>query len=202
MIARPFVGNGKGTWKRTYNRKDFSMVPPEDTVLDSMKAAGFAVVGIGKIPDIYAGRGITEAVHSEGNADGLALTLQILERVKSGLVFNNLVDFDMLYGHRNDPSGYARCLVEFDAFLPLLAAKLEPGDLVLITADHGNDPTTVSTDHTREFVPILAFGPACAADKPLGTRKTFSDIAATLAENFGVAALRFGKSFSSLSEIS
>jgi phosphopentomutase len=200
VIARPFVGSGKGAFKRTYNRKDFSMVPPEDTVLDALAAAGVPVVGIGKIEDIYAGRGITTGVHSEGNADGLRHTLAQMEAVPRGVIFNNLVDFDMLYGHRNDPEGYYRCLREFDAFLPELQAQLRPGDLVLLTADHGNDPTTVSTDHTREHVPILAFGPACAAGRDLGTRSTFSDVGATLAEIFGVAPPRHGTSF--LAELS
>jgi phosphopentomutase len=195
VIARPFVGDGKGKWKRTYNRKDFSMIPPEATVLDAIAAKGLPVVGIGKIPDIYAGRGITENVHSEGNADGLALTLKALERTPRGLIFNNLVDFDMLYGHRNDPEGYAKCLREFDAWLPSLQAALRPDDLVLITADHGNDPTTPSTDHSREYVPILAFGPRCKAGRDLGVRKTFSDVAATLAEIFSVPAPRHGTSF-------
>jgi phosphopentomutase len=194
VIARPFVGKD-GAWKRTYNRKDFSMVPPEPTVLDHIAAAGLPVVGIGKIPDIYAGRGITEGVHTEGNADGLAKTLEIMARVDRGLIFNNLVDFDMLYGHRNNPEGYYGCLREFDAWLPALEQALRPGDLVLVTADHGNDPTTPSTDHSREHVPILGFGPACAAGRDLGVRQTFSDVGATLAEAFGVQAPRFGTSF-------
>lgn len=195
VIARPFIGTGKGAWKRTYNRKDFSMLPPEPTVLEAIAGAGFPVVGIGKIEDIYAGRGITEGVHSEGNADGMAKTLAVLDRIDRGLVFNNFVDFDMLYGHRNDPTGYYGCLREFDAWLPQLEQRLRPGDLVLITADHGNDPTTPSTDHSREHVPILAFGPSCAAGRDLGIRQTFSDIGATLAEIFGVARPRHGTSF-------
>jgi phosphopentomutase len=198
VIARPFVGT-PGAWKRTYNRKDFSMVPPEPTVLDALAGAGLPVVGIGKIEDIYAGRGITEGIHSEGNVDGLKKTLEVMQRVPRGVVFNNLVDFDMLYGHRNNPDGYYGCLREFDAFVPQLEDALAPGDRVMITADHGNDPTTVSTDHTREHVPILVFGPGCPAGRDLGTRKTFSDIGATLAEVFGVAPPRFGTSF--LSEI-
>jgi phosphopentomutase len=195
VIARPFVGTGTGAWKRTYNRKDFSMVPPEPTVLDAIAGAGLPVVGIGKIPDIYAGRGVTEAVHTEGNADGLKQTLEIMARVDRGLIFNNLVDFDMLYGHRNNPDGYYGCLREFDAWLPALEAALRPDDLVLVTADHGNDPTTPSTDHSREHVPILAFGPACAAGRDLGVRRTFADVGATLAQAFGVAPPRHGTSF-------
>src|SRR5262249_42930094 len=152
VIARPFVGTARA-WKRTYNRRDFSMVPPEATVLDAISGAGLPVVGIGKIPDIYAGRGVTEAVHTEGNADGLAQTLAIMKRVDRGLIFNNLVDFDMLYGHRNNPEGYYDCLREFDAWIPALEKALGPDDLVLITADHGNDPTPPSTDHSREHAP-------------------------------------------------
>jgi phosphopentomutase len=195
VIARPFVGDGKGRWKRTYNRKDFSMLPPEPTVLDELAAAGLPVVGIGKIEDIYAGRGITRGVHSEGNVDGLEKTLEVMAETPRGLIFNNLVDFDMLYGHRNNPQGYYGCLREFDAFVPRLEEALGPGDLVMITADHGNDPTTVSTDHTREHVPILCFGPTCAAGRDLGTRRTFSDVGATLAEAFAVAPPRHGTSF-------
>jgi phosphopentomutase len=200
VIARPFVGDTPATYKRTYNRKDFAMLPPEPTVLDSIRGAGLPVVGIGKIEDIYAGQGITRGIHSEGNADGLARTLVLLDSVREGLIFNNLVDFDMLYGHRRDAPGYYACLKQFDAFLPLLERKLREGDLVLITADHGNDPTAPGTDHTREYVPILAFGPACAAARNLDTRTTFADVGATLAEIFHVAPPPNGKSF--LGEIS
>ena len=199
VIARPFVGSGKGAFKRTYNRRDFAMRPPEATVLDAILGSGLPVVGIGKIHDIYAGRGIGEDVHSEGNADGLAKMLEVMARTPRGLIFNNLVDFDMLYGHRRDPGGYYQCLRELDAFLPRLEAALRPGDLVLVTADHGNDPTAPGTDHTREYVPILAFGPACRPGVDLGTRATFADVGATLAEAFGVAPPPHGKSF--LSEI-
>jgi phosphopentomutase len=195
VIARPFVGTGKGNYKRTYNRKDFSMVPPAATVLDAIAGKGIPVVGLGKIEDIYAGRGITEGVHTEGNLDGMKKTLEVMGRVDTGLIFNNLVDFDMLYGHRNNPEGYYGCLQEFDRLLPELEAALRPGDLVMITADHGNDPTTVSTDHTREYVPLLAFGPACKPGRELGIRATFSDVGATLAEVFGVAAPVHGRSF-------
>jgi phosphopentomutase len=195
VIARPFVGAGKGHFKRTYNRRDFSMIPPEATVLDALAAKGLPVVGIGKIPDIYAGRGLTESIHTEGNADGLEHMLTAMARVESGLIFNNLVDFDMLYGHRNDPAGYYRCLQELDSFMPRLEQALRPGDLVLLTADHGNDPTTPSTDHSREHVPILAFGPACAPGRDLGVRRTFSDVGATVAEALGVAPPRHGTSF-------
>jgi phosphopentomutase len=192
VIARPFIGK-PGAWKRTYNRRDFSMPPPSATVLDEMKQRGLSVVGVGKIWDIFAGQGVTENIHSEGNADGLERTLEALERVKQGLVFLNLVDFDMLYGHRRDPAGYYRALQEFDAYLPKLVAKLGPRDLMLITADHGNDPTFRGTDHTREFVPILAIG-GDAAGRDLGTRNGFFDIGQTLADAFSLPPLSHGQS--------
>jgi phosphopentomutase len=199
VIARPFVGTGQGSFKRTYNRRDFSMLPPEPTVLDRIAERGLPVVGVGKIEDIYAGRGITRGVHTEGNADGLSKTLGLMGEVTEGLIFVNLVDFDMLYGHRNDPAGYYGCLREFDAFLPALEQALRPGDLVLITADHGNDPTTPGTDHTREHVPLLAFGPTCRPGRDLGTRATFADLGATMAQAFSVASPPHGTSF--LSEL-
>jgi phosphopentomutase len=196
VIARPFVGDATRGFQRTYNRKDFAMLPPGPTVLDGIAAAGLPVVGIGKIPDIYCGRGITEDVHTEGNADGMVRTLEAMERVERGLVFTNLVDFDSLYGHRRDPAGYYRCLQEFDRDLGRLVARLDPRrDLVMITADHGNDPTFRGTDHTREYVPILAFGPDSAAGVDLGARKSFADVGATLAELFGVAPPAIGDSF-------
>jgi phosphopentomutase len=194
VIARPFVGKA-GAWKRTYNRKDFGMPPPEPTVLDAIRKAGLPSVGVGKIGDIFSMCGLDENVHSEGNADGMQKTLEVMDRVSEGLVFVNLVDFDMLYGHRNDATGYAACLREFDSFLPALFSKLEPGDLVLITADHGNDPTTPSTDHSREYVPLLAFGPLAAAGRDLGIRRQFCDLGQTLAEGFGLPPQPRGESF-------
>jgi phosphopentomutase len=194
VIARPFVGT-PGAWRRTYNRKDFGMPPPEPTVLDAIRAAGLPSIGVGKIGDIFSMHGLDDNVHTEGNADGLEKTLELLGRVDEGLVFVNLVDFDMLYGHRNDVAGYARCLAEFDAFLPALHQRLRPGDLVLITADHGNDPTTPSTDHSREYVPILAFGPPSAAGRDLGIRRQFCDLGQTLAEAFGLMPRPRGESF-------
>ena len=188
VIARPFVGQ-PGAFKRTYNRRDFSMPPPEATVLDAIAAAGLPVVGVGKIWDIFAGQGVTENVHSEGNKDGLERTLEAMDRTPKGLVFLNLVDFDMLYGHRRDPAGYYQALQEFDAFLPKLTAKLGPRDLLLLTADHGNDPTFRGTDHTREYVPILAIGGSSmhSAGRDLGTRLGFYDIGQTLADGFGLS---------------
>lgn len=193
VIARPFVGE-PGRFKRTYNRRDFSMPPPAATVLDAIADAKLPVVGVGKIWDIFAGRGVTENIHSEGNADGCVRTLEALERVERGLVFTNLVDFDMLYGHRRDPAGYYRALQEFDAFLPRLQGKLGPRDLAIITADHGNDPTYRGTDHTREYVPLIAMS-ARAAGHDLGVRNGFYDIAQTLAEGFGLPPRARGSSF-------
>jgi phosphopentomutase len=193
VIARPFVGE-PGKFKRTYNRRDFSMPPPTATVLDSILDAKLPVVGVGKIWDIFAGRGVSENIHSEGNADGCVRTLEAMERVERGLIFTNLVDFDMLYGHRRDPEGYYRALQEFDAFLPRLQSKLGPRDLVMITADHGNDPTYRGTDHTREYVPLIAMS-ARAAGHDLGVRNGFYDIAQTLADGFGLTPRPRGLSF-------
>jgi phosphopentomutase len=184
VIARPFVG-APGSYTRTYNRKDFAMPPPVPTALERLVAAGVPVYGVGKIPDIFDRRGITEELHTEGNADGLAKTGALLDRVGRGLVFVNLVDFDMLYGHRNDPAHYAQALEELDAALPGLLGRLRPGDLWAVTADHGCDPTTPSTDHSREYVPLLAGGPGLGGGA-LGVRATFADLGATVLEAFGL----------------
>ena len=194
VIARPFIGK-PGAFKRTYNRRDFSLPPPAPTVLDAVAGAGLPVIGVGKIHDIFAGQGVTREVHSEGNHDGLELTLKALAGIDRGLVFTNLVDFDMLYGHRRDTAGYAKALAELDAFLPRLQAALGPRDLVLLTADHGNDPTAAGTDHTREEVPILAFGRDAAPTPELGTRDGFFDVAATLCQAFGLAPWARGQGF-------
>jgi phosphopentomutase len=193
VIARPFVGE-PGHFQRTYNRRDFSLPPPQPTVLDAIADAGLPVIGVGKIWDIFAGHGVTENVHTEGNADGCARTLAALDRLERGLIFTNLVDFDMLYGHRRDPEGYYRALQQFDAFLPRLQARLSPRDLLLLTADHGNDPTFAGTDHTREYVPLLAMS-AKAAGRDLGLRNGFFDIAQTLAEAFALPPRPRGLSF-------
>jgi phosphopentomutase len=193
VIARPFVGK-PGAFKRTYNRRDYSLVPPEPTLCDVVAAAGLPTVGVGKIGDIFASRGIGESVHSEGNADGLRLTLEALERVPRGLLFVNLVDFDMVYGHRNDAPGFARALAELDAWLPAFRAAMKPGDAAFITADHGNDPTTPGTDHTRERVPLLAFGPA-VRPAALDERASFCDLGQTIAAGLGLPALERGTSF-------
>jgi phosphopentomutase len=184
VIARPFVGT-PGSYVRTYHRKDFSIATPGETVLEKLVEAKVPVVGVGKIPDVFDRKGITEEVHTEGNADGLAKTERLLDRVERGLVFVNLVDFDMLYGHRNDPRGYARALEEMDRALPRLFAKLRAGDVLAVTADHGCDPTTPSTDHSREYVPLLVHAPGRGGGS-LGTRGSFADLGATVAELFGV----------------
>jgi len=195
VIARPFVGTA-GTYRRTYNRRDFSALPPSPTLLDALTEAGIGVVGVGKIGDIFAGRGVGESLHSEGNDDGMRLTLEALDRMtgSGGLLFVNLVDFDMLYGHRNDAPGFAGALERLDAWIPELEARLAPGDLVLLSADHGNDPTKRGTDHTRERVPLLAFGPGVRPGA-LGTRASFADLGQTVAAALEVAPLGRGVSF-------
>ncbi|MFH0903533.1 MAG: phosphopentomutase [Pseudomonadota bacterium] len=195
VIARPFVGEDGSSFRRTYHRRDLSMPPPAPTVLDCIAASGIPVVGVGKIGDIYAGHGITEEIHTEGNRDGMERTIGVLERVPAGLIVANLVDFDTLYGHRNDFLGYARCLAELDSLLPALEEKLTPDDMLVITADHGNDPTTPGTDHTREEVPLLVCGPSVVPGVQLGTRATFADVGATLAEVFAVSSPSCGTSF-------
>jgi phosphopentomutase len=194
VIARPFLGDGAGRFKRTYNRHDFSQPPPPGMVLDLLAQAGVSTLGVGKIPDIYDNHGITEAVRTEGNADGLRKAGEILGSLQSGFLFVNLVDTDMLYGHRRDPVGYAGALREIDAALPAIAAKLRPRDLLVLTADHGNDPTFPGTDHTREYVPLLAYAPRLSLGADLGVRESFGDLGATVAEYFGIRAPR-GKSF-------
>jgi phosphopentomutase len=184
VIARPFVG-APGRYTRTYDRRDYSIPMPGPTVLDRLVQKGVPVYGVGKIGDVFDHRGVTEEIHTEGNADGLAKTEALLDRVEDGLVFVNLVDFDSAYGHRNDPRGYARALEELDRALPRIMARLRPGDVMAITADHGCDPTTPSTDHSREYVPLLVHAPGRGGGK-LGTRPTFADLGATVAEFFGV----------------
>lgn len=194
VIARPFLGSA-GNFYRTPRRRDFALPPPRPTVLDFLKEAGQEVIGIGKIEDIFAGRGLTQARHTEDNLDGIQKTIAALGEPFSGLLFTNLVDYDMRYGHRNDAAGYARALMEFDAHLPEIMAALKSGDLLVITADHGCDPTTPGTDHTREYVPILAYPAGASRGYNLGTRSTFADLAATLAEMFGLPSPEAGTSF-------
>lgn len=194
VIARPFVGQA-GSFKRTANRRDFALPPPRDTLLDVLKAAGIEVVAIGKIDDLFAGRGMTHAIHTSSDDDGVDQIEQAMATTRRGLIFANLVDFDTAYGHRNDVAGYAANLERFDRRLARLLPRLRPDDLLIVTADHGNDPTTPSTDHSREYVPLLVTGPLVRAAQDLGTRRTFADVGQTLAAMFGVEALQNGTSF-------
>jgi phosphopentomutase len=193
VIARPFVGK-PGAFVRTYDRKDFSQPPPPGTVLDLLAQAGVETIGVGKIPDIYDNHGIARAVHTEGNADGLRKTQDLLASMRGGFLFVNLVDTDMLYGHRRDPAGYARALREIDDALPRIASALAPGDLLALTADHGCDPTFPGSDHTRERVPIIVYAPGRSRGSDVGERGSFADLGATVAEYFGVRAPT-GRSF-------
>ena len=195
VIARPFVGNAKDGFKRTSNRHDYSLEPPKPTMLDAIKAAGLDCIAVGKIHDIFAGQGDTEYVYNKSNANGMEHTLNFADKDFTGLCFVNLVDFDMQFGHRRDIPGYARALNEFDAWLPRLLEKLGDEDLVMITADHGCDPAyTATTDHTREYVPLLILGKQVMSVN-LGTRQSFADIAATVTELLGVEYETEGKSF-------
>ena len=194
VIARPFVG-AAGTFSRTSNRHDYALEPSGVTLLDVLAADGQSVVAIGKVRDLFAGRGITRALPTVSDTDGLATLVRVLDDTPSGLVFANLVDSDTQYGHRNDPAGYAANLERIDAGLAEVAPRLRPDDLLVVTADHGNDPTTPSTDHSREYVPLLALGARVAPDRDLGTRATYADLGQTLAENFGVGPLAHGTSF-------
>ncbi|MHB8986614.1 MAG: phosphopentomutase [Eubacteriales bacterium] len=193
VIARPFTGK-PGTFHRTANRRDFSLEPPGETILDLLKGRGLPVVAVGKIEDIFAGKGITRAVHTEGNIDGIEQTLKVMREYKNGLVFTNLVDFDMLYGHRNNARGYADALEDFDRRLPEITNSIHAEELLIITADHGCDPTTTGTDHTREYVPLLVYGRPVRGGVNLRVRKTLADVAATIAEIFDLQFSR-GESF-------
>ena len=195
VIARPFVGKAKADFKRTSNRHDYSLEPPKATMLDAIKAAGLDSIAVGKIHDIFAGYGDTEYLYNKSNANGMEHTLNYADRDFHGLCFVNLVDFDMQFGHRRDIPGYARALNEFDAWLPSLLEKLGEEDLVMITADHGCDPAyTATTDHTREYVPLLILGKQ-VKNVNLGTRTSFADIAATVTELLGVEYETEGQSF-------
>ncbi|HEV8353929.1 MAG TPA: phosphopentomutase [bacterium] len=185
VIARPFTGT-PGHYVRTERRRDFSVPPPRPTVLDAAVAAGFPVVGIGKIPDLFAHRGITTAVHTHDDLDGMTETVRALDQSPRGIIMTNLVDLDAKFGHRNDPSGYAADLEQIDAALPEILNRLRPADLFVVTADHGNDPTTRSTDHAREQVPMLWTGPRVRA-VDLGVRPTFADLGATVAQALGIS---------------
>lgn len=193
VIARPFVGE-PGNFRRTEARQDYAIEPPQDTLLDRVKAAGLAVTAVGKIGSIFCHRGTTEELKAGNNSASVDQTLHALGSTGRGLIFTNLVDFDMLYGHRNDVEGYARALEEFDARLPEIQRAMRDDDLLMISADHGCDPGDVSTDHTREYVPVLAWGRRARAGVSLGIRSSLADIGQTVAENFGLE-LQAGRSF-------
>ena len=194
VIARPFLG-APGAFRRTSNRHDYALEPAGVTLLDAMTAAGQHVLAIGKVRDLVAGRGITRAQPTVSDTDGMATLKAALADVPDGLIFVNLVDSDMQYGHRNDVAGYAANLERIDAALADTVAALRAGDLLVVTGDHGNDPTTPSTDHSREYVPLLVTGARVAAGRDLGTRATFADLGQTIADNFGVGPLAHGTSF-------
>lgn len=194
VIARPFVGSS-GNYTRTENRRDFALAPHTDTILDAIKRDGMDVVGIGKIEDIFAHRGLTQVMHTTNNHDGIEATIKALKAESNGLIFTNLVDFDMLYGHRNDVESYASALEYFDQRLPEIMGAMGEDDILIITADHGCDPTTDSTDHSREYVPLLVYGAPCKQNVNLGVRSTFADIGASIVDYLGMAAWDVGTSF-------
>lgn len=194
VIARPFTGE-PGAFTRTDGRRDFSVAPPAPTLLDALKAAGYPVIGVGKIEDLFAGRGLTRAVPTKTDAATIEALLQLLTSTPRGLIFANLIDFDTRYGHRNDAPGFARALQAFDARLPDIIGGMQPEDLLFVTADHGNDPTRPGTDHTREYAPLLLYGARVAKGVNLGTRKTFADLGQSVAEALGIRRLAWGESF-------
>ena len=194
VIARPFVGV-PGSFKRTANRRDFAMLPPGNTLLDQVKASGLPVAAVGKIEDLFAGRGFTTACHTVNDEEGMSQVERLMGEVQQGLIFANLVDFDTVYGHRNDVEGFAGNLERFDRDLSRVLPQLREHDLLVVTADHGNDPTTPGTDHSREYVPLLATGSSVRGGVDLGVRQTFADLAQTLADIFGVGPLPNGTSF-------
>lgn len=194
VIARPFEGTCPADFRRTPRRHDFSLQPPAETMLDYVSAAGLDVIAVGKISDIFAGQGVTQAIPTSGNPEGQQVLLRLAQQDFSGLAFVNLVDFDMLYGHRNDVDGYAAAATRFDGYLVQLVKLLGPDDLLIITADHGCDPSTPSTDHSREYVPLLAFGSHVREGVNLGTRRSFGCVACTVCDYLGVSARLDGES--------
>ena len=194
VIARPFIVEN-GIYTRTDRRRDFSLPPPEDTLLDKAVRSGYEVVGVGKIGDIFAHRGLTREIHAPNNHEGILKTIECVKEDFKGIVFTNLIDFDMKYGHRNDPEGYAGALEAFDHSLPELVDALSVEDILMITADHGCDPTTPGTDHSREYVPLLVFGKKLNKPGPLGIRKSFADVGATISEALPKLKCDKGKSF-------
>lgn len=194
VIARPFIGK-EGSFTRTKNRRDFSFAPPGETILTALQKAGLEVAGVGKIEDIFAGVGLTKRNHTRDNDAGISATVDYIKADFDGLVLTNLVDFDMLYGHRNDVKGYKEALEALDSRVPEILDALGPNDIVVFTADHGCDPATPSTDHSREYIPILAYGASVKAGADIGVRDTFADIAATAAAFFGIDSWHVGTSF-------
>jgi phosphopentomutase len=194
VIARPFIGEA-GSFERTANRHDYSLKPFDKTVLDNLKEAGKDVIAVGKIVDIFDGEGITESVHTKSNMDGVDQTLRYMKEDNDGLIFTNLVDFDAKFGHRRNIEGYRDAIEEFDARLPEIMAAMKDDDILMLSADHGNDPSHVGTDHTREYIPILVYGKGIKTNTNMGTRETFADIAATIADVLQVKAPINGKSF-------
>ena len=194
VIARPFVGE-VGSFKRTSNRRDYALDPFGKTALEYIKENGMSVAAVGKIEDIYNGKGVTEAVHIKNNMDGVDKTLEYMDKIDNGLIFTNLVDFDMLYGHRNDPKGYGKALEDFDGRLNEIYSKLRDEDILIITADHGCDPTTESTDHSREYIPILVYGKKVKGGTELGIRDSFTDIGKSVLDYLGIDNNLEGKSF-------
>ena len=195
VIARPFIGSDPSNFKRTLNRRDYPLLPPSDTMMDRLLAAGKKVYGTGKIDDLFGGRGLSGTKHSEDNQSSIQGLLEYLDENFTGMIFSNLIEFDMVYGHRNDARGFADALEAFDQAVPEIQKKMRPGDIAMIVADHGVDPTTPGTDHTREYIPLLVFGPRVKPNTDLGTRATFSDVGATLAEIFELQPPRAGASF-------
>ncbi|NSW51638.1 MAG: phosphopentomutase [Anaerolineae bacterium] len=195
VIARPFIGETKETFRRTSNRRDYPLVAPAHTLLDLLVAAGYSVYATGKIDDLFGHRGITHSHHTVDNNESIQAGIRFLDEDFSGLLISNLIEFDMIYGHRNDVRGYANLIEKFDAYIPTIQQHLKLGDAVMIVADHGVDPTTPSTDHSREYIPLLVFGPKVKRAVRLGDRNSFSDVAATIAENFALSHPVPGTSF-------
>jgi phosphopentomutase len=195
VIARPFLGQKAGEFQRTERRRDYPLQPPGATILDKLKAAGKQVCSVGKIDDIFAHRGITRSNHTVNNHDSLLAIMDFLEDDFEGLIFANLIEFDMIFGHRNDPKGYAEALNKVDDSLPEIQSRMRDGDIVMFAADHGVDPTTPSTDHSREYIPLLVFGKQVKSDVDLNTRQSLGDVGATIAEIFSLEPPKIGESF-------
>jgi phosphopentomutase len=194
VIARPYLGK-PGAFKRTPNRHDYAVKPPAPTVMNKLQEAHLDCIAVGKINDIFTGEGVTESLHTVSNADGMKQTIEVMGKSFTGLCFTNLVEFDSLYGHRRDPVGYANALMEFDQRLPELMDQIGENDLLILSADHGNDPIHAGTDHTREYVPLLVWSPSLKKPASLGVRATFADVGATIADNFNLESVGQGKSF-------